>query len=151
MKLTLLLCLLFTTAVRAQNFSPSATSSSSTLGTTPSASSSLGSPSAIGSDNFNNGSRVPSNGSSTLPQTTQANGGIVPIPGNVNSVIDRGNTAPTSIPGDTTLLNTPSGNPVKQSQEDFNTFPDTTKAPGSTSRPVPGPSTGAGSSAPTGP
>lgn len=62
-----------------------------------------------------------------------ATGGVIsPTPQGTTN-IDQVNTAPTSVPTDTTLLNTPSNNPNQQSQEDFNSFPDTTVSPGSSS------------------
>ncbi len=49
--------------------------------------------------------------------------------------INPANTAPTPIPNNTTLMGTPSNNPVQQSQEDFSGFPDNSASPGSGTTP----------------
>ncbi len=42
-----------------------------------------------------------------------------PIGDGTEQLLDRSNTAPTPIPGDTSLIQTPSNDPLKQSQEDI--------------------------------
>lgn len=98
------------------------------IGSPSASATSYGSPSAtatgtntVGSDSFN--SAVPN---TSVPGAPTATG----LPSAGNQMIDQVNTAPTGIPTDTTLLNTPSGNPIRQSQEEFNSFPDSTVAPG---------------------
>ena len=86
---------------------------------------------------------------SAVPNNSINAPGAVGVPSAGNGTLDSANTAPTSIPDDTTLLNTPSGNPIRQSQEEFNSFPDTTVAPGTGSGP--GTGTGTGNGVNTGP
>lgn len=151
MKIALLLSVLTVTAVNAQNFSPSASGnpvgSPSALGSQASAASTLGSPSAIGSDSAagssavgtNNGtSTFNNNPGSTIIDQPIGDGRSSPLS---DSILNQTNTAPTAIPSDTTLQKTPSGNPRQQSQEEFNSFPDSTVAPGTGSGPGAGPST----------
>lgn len=108
MKYFTIMALTLVTSVHAQNFSPAASGMTAPVGT-QGAGTVLGSPSAIGADSFNNGFSNP---------TSMYNNpsGVGTVPGTPG--LDNSNTAPTSIPSDTTLLGTPSNNPpMMQSQE----------------------------------
>lgn len=94
-----------------QNFSPAASSTAPTIGN-QGAGTVLGSPSAIGGDNFSN-----QNNNTAYGQFPNGNGTTVPGSG-VGVNPNETNTAPTSIPTDNTLMNTPSNNPI-QAQEAF--------------------------------
>jgi hypothetical protein len=128
MKYLILFSALTALSVQAQNFSPLAGAiGTQGAGTTLNQGSPSGqiaapvSPSAIGADtvipgNTNPSTTIPNNPSTTLGGPTTLGG--QPIPLGQGTTIDQTNTAPTPIPNDTSLIITPSNDPLIQSQEE---------------------------------
>ena len=123
MKYLILFSALTALSVQAQNFSPSA----SGIGT-QGAGTSLNqtSPSSIGGTtaipgNTNPSATIQNNPSTTLGGPTTIGGQPVPFGQGTGQTIDQTNTAPTPITNDTSLINTPSNDPLIQSQEETGT------------------------------
>lgn len=96
MKFLFILSFFIATSVRAQNFSPSAAGNLNQP-----------SPSAFGTTTPNTA------GPTTLgPQP-------MPLGDGSQQILERSNTAPTPIPDDTSLITSPSNDPLKQSQEEI--------------------------------
>lgn len=125
MKYLFLFSVLTAFAANAQNFSPSAGAGVPASTAPQGAGTTLQgvSPSTVGAGNF-------------ASPASSVNTGVTPA--NTNTTLGDGRTqnpnlnqpaVPSGIPNDTTQLNTPSNNPIQQSQEDplnFSTLPDTT-------------------------
>lgn len=127
MKSLIVLSLFAALTAQAQNFSPSAGAFPNS--TAPSGAGTIlnqGSPSATGT-----GFTSPS---ATLDSTAPV--GASTILGDGRQTLDQTNTAPTPIPEDTSLIQTPSNDPLQQSQQEapFGTIPtDSGTTPGSES------------------
>lgn len=132
MKYLFLISALTAFAANAQNFSPSAGAGVPSSTAPQGAGTTLqgASPATMGAGNFSSPSSSINTGVTPANTNTTLGDGRT-----ANPNLNQPSTVPGLIPNDTTQLNTPSNNPIQQSQEDplnFSTLPSTTTSPSST-------------------